>query len=211
MNESSTRPLGRRQPQAAETRALILASARKLFASQGYGATSIAQIASEAGVAIPTIYKSIGTKIELLASLNELAANDADVGRLIPRMLSTQDAVELITLQIELSRGLNEHAGDIIRAMETAATVEPEMAGPYNAGIQRHRDGMRATSERLMELGALRAGIGVDRGTALLDLLLTPSSWRTLTLVYHLSFDEAETILRQALLALLIEPYADDA
>ncbi len=205
VNESSVRPTGRREPQAAETRALILGAARKLFASRGYGATSIAQIAHDAGVAVPTIYKSIGTKLALLAALNELAAADADVARLVPRMRSTQDPAELIALQVELSRGLNERAGDILRAMETAATVEPSMSAPYDAGIQRHRAGMRATVERLAELGSLRSDVGVDRGSALMDVLLAPSSWRTLTLTHGLSFDEAEALLTQSLNALVVQ------
>ena len=132
--EPRPRLSGRREQQAAETRVLILTAARQLFAKHGYGATSVAQIAREAGVAIPTIYTSVGTKLDLLASLNELVARDANVADLEPRLRATQDPAELLSLQVRLSRGLNEKAGDILRAMETAATAEPKMAGPYQRG-----------------------------------------------------------------------------
>lgn len=194
----------RREQQAAETRRLILTAARRLFSQQGYGATSIAQIAREAGVAIPTIYTSVGTKRDLLSSLNELAAADADVRQLVPRMLATQDPAELIALQTRLSRGLSEKAGDIIRAMETAATADPDLAGPYQAGTQRHRSGTRATIVRLANLGALRDAMTIDHAAALMDVMLTAGSWRTLTEFHGLSFDEAENLLTDSLTRLLI-------
>ena len=212
MGESRARPTGRREQQAAETRELILAAARRLFASQGFGATSIAQIARDAGVAIPTIYKSIGTKLDLLAALNERVAADAEVADLIPHMLETRDPVELVGLQVTLSRRLSERAGDIIRAMETAATVEPEMSGPYKAGIQRHRDGMRATVERLVGLGALQSRLSVAQAAALMDVLLAPSSWSALTAGQGLTFDQAEDLLVDSLVRLLLDtqPSSDD-
>ncbi len=194
----------RREQQAAETRVLILNAARHLFAKHGYGATSIAQIARDAGVAIPTIYTSVGTKLDLLGSLNEIVARDAGVDDLIPRLMAEQDPFEVIALQVQLSRRLNENAGDILRAMETAATAEPKMAGPYQAGIQRHRAGMRSTVNLLLKLGALRDGLDVDRASALMDLLLAPSSWRTLTEGQGLSFAAADALLYDTLCRALI-------
>lgn len=60
-----------RQRQARETRARIVAEARALFAHRGYGATTIADIAAAAGVAVPTVYKAVGNKPELLAAIVE--------------------------------------------------------------------------------------------------------------------------------------------
>ena len=44
-----------RQQQAAATRDRIADAARRLFAEQGYGSTSIEAIAAEAGVAVRTV------------------------------------------------------------------------------------------------------------------------------------------------------------
>src|SRR5918992_1425077 len=56
----------RRDEQARETRRRIIAAARELFVTQGYGRTTIAQIASHAGVAVETVYANFRNKPELL-------------------------------------------------------------------------------------------------------------------------------------------------
>ena len=195
---------GRREQQAAETRRLIIDAARRLFAKQGYGITSIAQIAEEAGVAVPTIYASVGTKLRLLELLNDRIDQDGGVAELVPQLLTCQDAAQMLELQVRLSRQLNERAGDLIAALRSAATVEPGMAGPYAAGMHRHREGMRATARRLSELGALRQGVSEQEAAALLDSLLTPESWATLTTAHDLSWEACAELLNRSLVALLL-------
>ncbi len=196
--------LGRREQQAAETRRLIVDAARRLFAIRGYGATSIAAIAEEAGVAVPTIYASVGTKLRLLELLNDRIDDEAGVGELIPQLLACGDPIEMLRLQTLLSRRLNEHAGDLIAALRSAATVEPEMAEPYATGIRRHRDGMRATADRLAQLNALRPNITPASAAALLDIHLSPDTWSALTTGHGLSWDDAEDLTLAALARLLL-------
>ena len=59
----------RRQEQAAATRRQILDAARRLFERQGYAATTMAQVAGEAGVALKTVYLAFDTKSGLLQEL----------------------------------------------------------------------------------------------------------------------------------------------
>src|ERR1700739_3976613 len=61
---------GRRQA-AARTRAAILDAARELFTDRGYLATPMAAIAERAGVALDTVYASVGRKPELAMLLIE--------------------------------------------------------------------------------------------------------------------------------------------
>jgi AcrR family transcriptional regulator len=56
----------RRREQAGETRLRIIRSAHDLFVDQGYGRTTIAQIARTAGVAVETVYATFGSKPKLL-------------------------------------------------------------------------------------------------------------------------------------------------
>jgi AcrR family transcriptional regulator len=56
----------RRREQAGETRLRITRSAHDLFVDQGYGRTTIAQIARTAGVAVETVYATFGSKPKLL-------------------------------------------------------------------------------------------------------------------------------------------------
>src|SRR5881409_3330431 len=59
----------RRREQAAETRAKILESARRLFELHGYAATSMNAVAADAGVALKTVYVAFESKSGLLRAL----------------------------------------------------------------------------------------------------------------------------------------------
>ncbi len=60
-----------RQQQAAATKQRIAEGARRLFAAQGFGATSMDAIAAEAGVAVRTVYSVFGAKREILSYICE--------------------------------------------------------------------------------------------------------------------------------------------
>lgn len=64
-------PSSHRQRQAEATRARIAEAARRLFAEDGYGATSIEAIAAEAGVGVRTVYSIFGAKREILSVICE--------------------------------------------------------------------------------------------------------------------------------------------
>ena len=62
----------RRQQQAAATRRSILDAAQRLFEEHGYPATTMEQVAAEAGVALKTVYVAFATKSGLLRALWDL-------------------------------------------------------------------------------------------------------------------------------------------
>lgn len=60
-----------RAEQAALTTRRILEAARRGFADAGYAATTLREIASEAGVAVQTVYAVFGSKANILRALRE--------------------------------------------------------------------------------------------------------------------------------------------
>ena len=70
----------RRRAQADATRRDILAAAQRLFERQGYGATTMAAIAAEAGVALKTVYLAFETKAGVLREVwnTRLRGEDGD-------------------------------------------------------------------------------------------------------------------------------------
>jgi AcrR family transcriptional regulator len=56
----------RRQAQARETRAAVVRAAQALFLEHGYGATTVADVATAAGVSPETVYAAFGSKAGLL-------------------------------------------------------------------------------------------------------------------------------------------------
>src|SRR5260370_38826910 len=86
----------RRQVSAAATRQEILLAARRLFAQHGFARTSVADIAEEAGVSIPTIYASVGQKQAIVIALAGFI--EVGIGAAETRTLVTNgtDPVEMI-------------------------------------------------------------------------------------------------------------------
>lgn len=200
---SSPKP-NRRDVQAQETRRAIIDAARALFTRQGYGATSVAQIAAEAGVAVPTVYTSVGAKPLLLRALLDRIDEESEVGPLAGRLRSSQDAAEVLRLQITITRQLVERCGDIIGALASAAGVEPEMAAAYRAGMERHRGGAEATVGRIRDLGGLRAGLSVGDAAAMLATLTAPPVYASLTQEFGWTYAACQSWLERVLSAQLL-------
>src|ERR687893_353998 len=67
-----------RAAQARETRRRIVEAAARLFVREGYAATSIAAIAAEAGVAVPTVYATLRSKAGVLRAVVDLTVRGDD-------------------------------------------------------------------------------------------------------------------------------------
>ena len=66
-----------RAAQADATRDAVLLAARELFTTEGYGCP-IARIAERAGVAVDTVYTSVGPKPALVLAVIDMVLGDAD-------------------------------------------------------------------------------------------------------------------------------------
>lgn len=96
----------RRQNQAAETRLHILRAAHDLFASQGYGRTTISEIADEAGVAVETVYGAFRNKPMLLRHAWNLMFRGDEVD--VP--LYERAEMQAILAERDLATRIRKHA-----------------------------------------------------------------------------------------------------
>ena len=87
-------PRDRRARQAAATRARIIEAAGRLFAERGYGATTIDAVATEADVAVETVYARFKNKRNLLeAYLDTSIVGDAErVGKVMGKKVELEFA-----------------------------------------------------------------------------------------------------------------------
>jgi len=206
VKSTAVRRPNRREVAAAETRREILRTARRLFAEHGFGGTSVQRIAEEAGVAVQTIYASVGSKSALILALIDLIDEEAGIPALNAEMAHETDPRRLIARGVRLTRQLNERCGDILGVLLSAASADPDAAAAVADGMRRHDQGARQGARRLAELGALAPGITPKRAAAVLTLMVSPASWRQLTQGSGWSFDEAQTWLTASLIRLLLEP-----
>src|SRR3954452_23538308 len=148
-------PLSRRERQAPRTRDEILDAARRLFAERGYTRTSVREIAEAAGVSAQTVYDSIGSKQALVARLNDLIDEEAGIAQIAMAAAQSTDPVEVVATPARITRSILEHCGDVIRALVTGASAEPELADVLETGHRRHVEGAKFVVGLLKKLGAL--------------------------------------------------------
>jgi AcrR family transcriptional regulator len=191
--------IDRREQMAQQTRGDILHAARRLFAERGYAATSINDIAEEAGVAIQTIYARLGSKRGMLLALIDLIDEEAGVGPLAEAVTAAATPLAALRAGVRLTRRFQERCGDIIEALFTAAGAEPELAEAVAEGQRRHREGARVTIDRIQELKGLRNDVPPRGAQALLALSTNHEAWRELTRGHQLDWDPAEDWLVDAL------------
>ena len=201
-----SKPPTLRQRQAQATRAAIVAAARRLFAQHGYVETSVAEIAEEAGVAVQTVYKSMGTKAAILMALVDAIDEEADVPALGAGIASATDPAELVRAGVRLTRQVSERCGDIVRALASAAPVDADAAAALAEGERRHRDGTASLARRLDALGALREGVSAEDAGVQISLLTSRHVYDELVRDRGWSYDKAAQWIEQTLTARLLRP-----
>jgi AcrR family transcriptional regulator len=178
--------------------------ARRLFAERGYANTSVQQVAEESGVAVQTIYSSVGSKAALLLALNDLVDEEAGIGPLAAEIGTEKDPAQLIGKAVHITRQLNERCGDLIWVLLSAEPGEPDVAAAVADGMRRHEQGAIAVGRQLGSLGALAAGMKPERAATVFSMMTSPASWRQLTQSAGWTFDDGETWLTDSISKLLL-------
>jgi AcrR family transcriptional regulator len=127
-----------------EAPARVCDAARRLFAAKGYVATSIADIAAEAGVARPTVFTAVGPKPVILRTVVDqaLAGDDAPVP--IAERAWWREAIEepdpgrSIELHARNMCRISQSAAPVLGALEVAASIDPDAAEVWKR-FQRQR------------------------------------------------------------------------
>jgi AcrR family transcriptional regulator len=134
----------RRRAQAEETRALVVRTARDLFVENGYGHTTIAQIARAAGVSPETIYASFGNKATLLHRAWDITVggDDEEV------VFHERPEVLAIRAEPDLERRL------VLQAAFSTQTAQ--RIAPFQLMVQAAAGADGAAAEMLDEMGRQR-------------------------------------------------------
>jgi AcrR family transcriptional regulator len=167
-----------RQEQARLTRRAILDAAGKLFVDPGYAATPLTAIATEAGVAIQTVYKVFGSKKALLSALVDITVAGDDEPVPLPDRQFATDIRALADARAKLARyaiHLTEtHArqAHVMLALAGAATADPDAAAIWRKNLDERRQGMTMFAADLASAGQLRPDHSVDTAADVLWLAM---------------------------------------
>ena len=170
----------RRTEQAAATRRVILETAQRLFERDGYGATSMAAIASEANVSLKTVYVTFATKSGLLQALWHVLLRGDDeplpVGERpwFRAVLEEPDPERQLRLNVLNAKMVRRRIGPLLQVVRRAAAADPEVDELWNRIQAEFYDNQRSIIEILHKKKALRSGLDAAGATDILWTLNHP-------------------------------------
>lgn len=201
----------KRDAQAAATRAEIAAAARRLFVERGYVRTTLAEIAAEAGVAVPTVKLAFRTKPALLMAAWDHAVKDGPDQRPVVEqdwfreMIAAPDPREHLRLQVAGSRRVKERIAPVIEAIRAAAPADPDIAALWEKMQAEFHDNQRQTIRALRAKGPLRDDLTEDEATDLLYTLNHPTVYHMLVIHRGWSATRYEQWLTRSLVDQLLD------
>jgi AcrR family transcriptional regulator len=135
------------------TRQTVLAAATRLFTRLGWAATTIGAVATEADVAIETVYAGFGSKSGLLTAVIDTAlAGDDEPVPLADRpeyaRLGPGSPQERMRAAAQLVAGIHDRSVPLLRALQEAAASDPGAAARW----ERYEADRRTEIRRGLEL-----------------------------------------------------------
>ncbi len=182
----------------------MLASARELFVVKGYAATTVADIARHARVAVDTVYATVGRKPDLLREVLETSISGTD--NAIParqrdyvrRVSDATSARAKIDAYVEGLVPLQSRLAPVVLALRDAAATDPESAAEWSRIADRRARNMRGFAADLRSTGELREDLSDDDVADIVWSMNGPEYWTLLVVERGWTPERFGTHLRDA-------------
>lgn len=178
----------RRREQAQENRARVLGAARARFLADGYTATTIPAVASDAGVSVQTVYKAFGNKAGLLKAVFDVAVTGDDQ----PIPVAERDQIKQIQAEADPRTKLRMYSEYFVQGAQRAVAVEllardaassdPAAAAVWDQIQQERLTGMGQFARHLHAGGQLPADTAVEEARDILWTFTSPELWDLLVI-----------------------------
>ncbi len=200
----------RRREQARLSREAIIAVAQERFLEDGFSATTIASIATDAGVSSDTIYKTFGGKPGLVRAMCEdaLAGNEPVPAeqRSDAMQAAEPDPAKLLRGLGTLTSEVAPRIAPLLLVLAAAAGVDPAMA-QLQADLEAARlTRMTKVARRLARKTQLRPGVSQKEAAEILWTYSSPQLFGLLALACGWSPERYGRFVGEALVAALLPP-----
>lgn len=138
------------------------AAARSLFTARGYADTSVSDIAASAGVAVDTVYASVGRKPQLLLAVHDMVLGSADEPvpaqqrDYVRAMQGATGAREKLRIYADALGRLLPRTVPLADALRVAALTDPGCRAVWNGLNERRAQNMRLLAADLRSTGEVR-------------------------------------------------------
>lgn len=207
----------RRREQAKQTRAAIIAAATEAFLANGYVGATIPMIATSAGVAVETVYRSAAGKAGLLEEAVQAAlAGGPERSKVqvedrpaIRRVIEEQDPRRQLRAYVSTQPGVWSRVGPLLRVLNEASASDPALQKLREEHAATRLNGLRRFGALLHERGALRDDLSADRAGDILWTLCAQANYESLTAHLGWSDEEYTTWLSEMLIHALLRDGED--
>jgi AcrR family transcriptional regulator len=184
----------RRQQQAQATRDEICRVAQRLFLESGYVATTIDVIANEAGVAVQTIYNSVGNKAAILNAILERVVTDSNGTVTVSQFMServaaAEDLLAAVQVLADWMVEFNGRAAAVFVVLRQAAAVDPEVDALQRMRSRRRLQNYGHAAAQFRERGGISAGTTDAEVAASIWALGHPDVYTALVVEAHWTID----------------------
>jgi TetR/AcrR family transcriptional regulator, regulator of autoinduction and epiphytic fitness len=201
----------RRAAQAAQTRRDIVTAAGLLFRERGYG-VPLAEIASEAGVVVETVYRIFGSKAGLFrAAIEALLAGGAGRAEIpveqrpaIRAIRDEPDPRKQVSGYAATQPGIHRRAGPLLRALRDASGSDLELRQLWDEMEAWRLEGQGRFVQMLADREALRPGLTVNVGIDITWTLCSLAVYDSLVLARGWSDERYQAWLTEALVRELL-------
>ncbi|GAA4208630.1 TetR/AcrR family transcriptional regulator [Streptosporangium oxazolinicum] len=170
----------KRAERSRRTHEKIVEAARELFVAQGYGATSLQEVADRAGVAVQTVYFVFHNKRTLFKDVvdTSIAGDTEPVATMEREWFRTACAEPTAAGQLRAhvhgTREILGRVAPIMPLIAAAAATDPEIAAQWPDGPDPRYTVQYAAAEALARKPDTRPGLSVEMAADLLFGLLSP-------------------------------------
>jgi len=202
---STTAETGRKAPRGRiDKREAILSAAFAVFARQGYANACVKEIASEAGVAKPTVYNHLNDKANLFRQAVQIAADEATaqnlaaVERLVPPGDDLREALVSVAEALLLCYR-SEQSWALRRLLYSEVARFPDLLDTVQGqGADRITEAMADRLARLTLSGRLNATDPLRAAEQFIALLTGPMETRSRYGTQQVPIDELNSMARDA-------------
>lgn len=202
-----------RDQQAAATRQVVLEAARELFLAQGYGATTVDQIAERAGVSKPTVFTAVGNKQAVLAAVRDVALAGDD----LPVTIAEREPFQAVVAEPDPRRAVVLMAGHLADLWGRYAQIREVLRGAASSGEPALRElwdlseQQRLTAARrfvatLAGKGPLRDELDHDTAAEITWVHISPGNYLNLVIQRGWTQGAYQRWLARTLTAALLPP-----
>jgi AcrR family transcriptional regulator len=176
-NRNYTSPA--RDRHAADTRRTIIEAARTLFAERGYAGTSVSAVATTAGVAVNTVYTSVGGKPALMLAMTEDSATDEAATDTLRSIAASDDPGEILRLTAEGTGRVRRRQQKTLSILLDNRNAYPDIAAAADLATRIVKERLAIVATRLIETGGLRPGLTRTQVEQTLWFYFGFDAWRT--------------------------------